>query len=53
MIDVTMIIPLACGGHVAADAAIFGVPVGGVLGTIWALNRWGPQDDDLDDSGVA
>ena len=27
------------------DAAIFGVPVGSVLLTIWALNRWGPRDE--------
>jgi hypothetical protein len=30
---------------VLADAAIFGVPVGSVLLTIWALNHWGPRDD--------
>ena len=28
-----------------ADAAIFGVPVGSILLTIWALNRWGPKDN--------
>src|SRR5262249_2071150 len=37
-------IPLAHAGHILADAAIFGVPVGSVLLTIWALNRWGPKD---------
>ena len=39
-----MIIPLAHAGHVLADAAIFGVPVGSVLLTIFALRRWGPRD---------
>jgi hypothetical protein len=39
-----MIIPLAHAGHILADAAIFLVPVGSVLLTIWALNRWGPKD---------
>jgi hypothetical protein len=38
-------IPLAHAGHILADAAIFGVPVGSVVLTIWALNRWGPKDD--------
>ena len=37
-------LPLAHAGHILADAAIFGVPVGSVLLTIWALNRWGPKD---------
>ena len=37
-------IPLAHAGHILADAAIFGVPVGSVLLTIWGLNRWGPKD---------
>ncbi|MDX6606915.1 MAG: hypothetical protein QOD14_1455 [Solirubrobacterales bacterium] len=37
-------LPLAHAGHVLADAAIFGVPVGSVLLTIFALNRWGPGD---------
>ena len=36
-------LPLAHAGHVLADAAIFGVPVGSVLLTIFALNRWGPR----------
>jgi hypothetical protein len=40
-----LVIPLACGTHIAVDAAIFGAPVGMVLLTIFALNRWGPQDD--------
>jgi hypothetical protein len=40
-----ILIPLACGGHIAADAAIFLVPVGAVLLTIWALNRWGAQEE--------
>jgi hypothetical protein len=31
-------------GHILADAAIFDVPVGSVLLTIFALNRWGPKD---------
>jgi hypothetical protein len=35
---------LAHAGHVLADAAIFLVPVGSVLATIFALNRWGPKD---------
>ena len=30
-------------GHILADAAIFDVPVGSVLLTIFALNRWGPR----------
>src|SRR3954452_24033883 len=42
--DVTIFIPLAHAGHVLADAAIFLVPVGSVLLTIFALNRWGPED---------
>ena len=37
-------IPVAHAGHILADAAIFGVPVGTVLLTIFALNRWGPRD---------
>ena len=37
-------LPLAHAGHILADAAIFGVPVGSVLLTIFALNRWGPKD---------
>jgi hypothetical protein len=41
---VTIFIPLAHAGHVLADAAIFLVPVGSVLLTIFALNRWGPKD---------
>ena len=39
-----VIVPLAHAGHVLADAAIFVVPVGSVLLTIFALNRWGPRD---------
>jgi hypothetical protein len=39
-----MVIPLAHAGHILADAAIFAVPVGSVLLTIFALNRWGPKD---------
>jgi hypothetical protein len=39
-----MILPLAHAGHILADAAIFVVPVGSVLLTIFALNRWGPKD---------
>ena len=35
---------LAHAGHVLADAAIFLVPVGSVLLTIFALRRWGPKD---------
>jgi hypothetical protein len=31
-------------GHVLADAAIFLVPVGSVVVTILAINRWGPKD---------
>jgi hypothetical protein len=41
----TLFIPLAHAGHILADAAIFGVPVGSVLLTIFALNRWGPNDE--------
>jgi hypothetical protein len=37
-------IPLAHAGHILADAAIFGVPVGSVVFTIFALNRWGPKE---------
>jgi hypothetical protein len=44
MSAVTVIVPLAHAGHVLADAAIFVVPVGSVLLTIFALNRWGPRD---------
>ena len=40
----TIFIPLAHAGHVLADAAIFLVPVGSVLLTIFALNRWGSKD---------
>jgi hypothetical protein len=36
---------LACGTHIAVDAAVFGAPVAMVLFTIFALNRWGPQDE--------
>ena len=39
-----LFIPLAHAGHILAYAAIFGVPVGSVLLTIFALNRWGPKD---------
>jgi len=35
----------ALAGATSAHAAIFGVPVGAVLLTIWALNRCGPQDE--------
>jgi hypothetical protein len=42
---VIVLVPLAHAGHVLADAAIFGVPVGSVVLTIWALNRLGPRDD--------
>ena len=40
-----LVIPLAHAGHILADAAIFGVPVGMVVGTILILRKWGPQDD--------
>jgi hypothetical protein len=40
-----VIFPLAHAGHVIADAAIFGVPVGMIVGTILILRKWGPQDD--------
>ena len=40
----TVFIRLAHAGHILADAAIFGVPVGSVLLTIFALKRWGPKD---------
>ena len=39
-----MIVPLAHAGHILADTAIFAAPVGSVLLTIFALNRWGPKD---------
>ena len=32
-----LVIPLAHAGHILADAAIFGVPVGMVVGTIFIL----------------
>ncbi len=38
-------IPLAHAGHILADAAIFGVPVGMVVGTILILRKWGPRDE--------
>jgi hypothetical protein len=41
---VSLVIPLAHAGHVLADTAIFLVPVGSILLTIWALNRWGSKD---------
>jgi hypothetical protein len=44
MTALVLSVPLAHAGHVLADAAIFGVPVGSILLTIWALNRWGPKD---------
>ena len=44
MLLLLVIVPLAHAGHVLADAAIFGVPVGSVLLTIFALRRWGPRD---------
>jgi len=40
-----LLVPLAHAGHVLADAAIFGVPVGMVVGTILILRRWGPKDN--------
>jgi hypothetical protein len=43
--DPTLVVPLAHAGHVLADAAIFGFPVGSVLLTIFALRRWGPKDN--------
>jgi hypothetical protein len=42
--DPTPVIPLAHAGHIIADAAFFLVPVGSILLTVWALNRWGPKD---------
>ena len=42
--DPPIFIPLAHAGHVLADAAIFGFPVGSVLLTIFVLRRWGPKD---------
>jgi hypothetical protein len=41
---IALVLVLAHAGHVLADAAIFLVPVGSVLLTIWALNRFGPKD---------
>jgi hypothetical protein len=41
----SLLITLACGTHIAVDAAIFGAPVGMVVLTILALNRWGPTED--------
>ena len=43
--ELILFIPLAHAGHVLADAAIFGFPVGSVLLTIFALRRWGPKDN--------
>jgi hypothetical protein len=45
MTALVLVIPLAHAGHILADAAIFGVPVGSVVLTIWGLNRWGPKDE--------
>jgi hypothetical protein len=42
--DPLHVLLLAHAGHVLADAAIFLVPVGSVVLTITALNRWGPKD---------
>jgi hypothetical protein len=42
-----VIVPLAHAGHILADTAIFAVPVGMVLLTIFALNHWGPRDPEL------
>ncbi|MFL5908648.1 MAG: hypothetical protein ACJ75Z_13760 [Solirubrobacterales bacterium] len=39
-----VVLLLAHAGHILADAAIFGVPVGSVVLTIFILNRWGPRD---------
>jgi hypothetical protein len=36
---------LAHAGHILIDGAIFLVPVGTVVLTIWALNHWGPKDE--------
>jgi hypothetical protein len=44
-LSVELFIPLAHAGHILADAAIFGVPVGSVVLTILALRRWGPRDE--------
>ena len=38
-------IVLAHAGHIVADAAIFGFPVGSIVLTILALRRWGPKDE--------
>ncbi len=43
--SIELFIPLAHAGHILADAAIFGVPVGSVILTIWLLNRVGPKDE--------
>ena len=42
--DSTVVIPLAHAGHWLSNVAFFVVPVGSILLTIWALNRWGPKD---------
>jgi hypothetical protein len=39
-----LVLILAHAGHIIADAAIFGVPVGSVVLTIFILNKWGPKD---------
>jgi hypothetical protein len=43
--DPTLVIPLAHAGHWLFNASVFLVPVGSILLTIWALNRWGPKDN--------
>jgi hypothetical protein len=40
----TDVVLVAHAGHILVDAAIFVVPVGSVLLTVFALNRWGPRD---------
>jgi hypothetical protein len=45
MTALVLVVPLAHAGHVLADAAIFCVPIGSILLTIWALNRWGTRDE--------
>ena len=44
MTPIALVLILAHAGHILADAAIFGVPVGMVVGTIFILRKWGPDD---------
>jgi hypothetical protein len=43
--DPGLTIPIAHAGHVIVDTAMFVIPVGSVVLTIFALRRWGPKDN--------